>query len=392
MKFKLETSKWMIISLILIFAIACSIYTGHSGLHSFELRKNNPLVEKDVIQDTIKFQKALRAIYKEVNPSVVRIETEDTVDVRMPDMFSDPVFRRFFGVPDKNHSGKQKRQGLGSGFILDKNGYIVTNHHVVGKENGGFVDKIKVKLTNNRIYKAKPIGSDPVSDLALLKIEAGNDEIKPIIIGDSDTVETGDLAIAIGNPFGLSSTFTFGFISSSHQQINSDDGVSRIQTDAAINPGNSGGPLLNIKGEVIGINQMIYSRSGGSNGIGFAIPVNYAINVLKKLHAGKKITWGFIGVAIDNEPSGSVLKELGYQNKKGVLIQSIIVGSPAWKGGLRAWDMITHINGQTIDSFSKLKNTITKAGVGASLKIKILRGKQTMEKKVVVGEKDKSGK
>jgi serine protease Do len=162
------------------------------------------------------------------------------------------------------------------------------------------VDKITVKLTNGKEYTAKLIGSDPNSDIALIKID-GAKGLKTAHLGDSDKIEVGDLSLAIGNPFGLQSTLTTGIISSKGQDVNSADGVSRIQTDASINPGNSGGPLLNVRGEVIGINQMIYSQSGGSVGIGFAIPINHAKHVIEKLKAGKKIRQGYIGVSVDPE-------------------------------------------------------------------------------------------
>ena len=184
-----------------------------------------------------------------------------------------PLFKRFFDVPDTT----QKKQGLGSGFFINESGLSVTNYHVVEK-----VDRIKIKLLNGSSYDADILGFHKPSDIALLKIDSEK-PVQPIHIGNSKETLVGDLVYAIGNPFGLSAILTSGVISATQQEIETADGVPRIQTDAAINPGNSGGPLLNLNGEVIGINQMIYSNKGGSIGIGFAIPINYAMSIIQKL-------------------------------------------------------------------------------------------------------------
>jgi len=341
----------------------------------------NPLKSSPDIENAVVIQKAMRQIYKEVNPAVVRIETEATVRMQHP-LFNDPMFRRFFGVPNQ----QQKQQGLGSGFIISASGFIVTNHHVIGRPGKRrYVDKVRVRLVNGRSYNAKIVGSDPQSDLAVLKIKAKG-KLKFVHLGNSDSIEVGDFAIAIGNPFGLSSTFTMGIISSKGQDIESRDGVPRIQTDAAINPGNSGGPLLNIYGEVIGINQMIYSQSGGSVGIGFAIPINYAMTIIEKLKKGKKIRHGYIGISVITSPNPEQLRSLKLKGKTGLLIGQVVLGSPAWKAGLRPYDFIMTIDGKPARKFSRLKAAIIRRGVGRKLRLTVVRNGARREFTVKIGQ------
>ena len=343
----------------------------------------NPLERSSSIKEALVVQNAMREIYQEVNPAVVRIETEETVTNSNP-FFSDPRFRYFFDIP--KNAPDQKRQGLGSGFIISNTGFIVTNYHVVGTRGPKkYVDKIKVKLVNGNSYEAEVIGADQASDIALLKITP-KETLKVVHIGDSDKVEVGDFAIAIGNPFGLSSTFTMGVISSKGQEIQSPDGISRIQTDAPINPGNSGGPLLNLKGEVVGINQMIYSRSGGSIGIGFAIPVNYAMDVVEKLKKGEKIKHGYIGVSIIPSPTKAQIRELDLKGKTGLLVAQVKLGSPAWNAGLRPYDFITNIDAKKAETFSDLKSAVVKRGVGNKLRISAIRSGKKKTFIVTIGE------
>jgi len=342
--------------------------------------EENPLLKSKAIGNAVDIQQALREIYKQASPSVVRIETEQIVKMQAHPFFNDPQFRHFFGTPQERES---KRQGLGSGFIISKDGYIVTNNHVVAN-----VDKITVKVHGGKSYTARLIGSDQISDLALVKID-GEKNLTPVFLGDSDSIRVGDFGIAIGNPFGLESTFTFGVISSTGQDINAADGVSRIQTDAAINPGNSGGPLLNIKGEVIGINQMIYSQSGGSVGIGFAIPINHVKVVVEKLKQGKKIKPGYIGVSIvdPGDPNiDATLSAFGLKDKKGLLIRDIALNSPAMKAGLRQYDFITQVDNVAAESFSVLKNAVLRKGVGEVIEVKFLRSGKPESVKIKIEE------
>ncbi len=364
---------------VFLMGVAFSPFAGTctGGGSVAEAGTDNPLLKSDAVQHVLKFQDAIREIYKEVNPAVIRIETEQTVEINHP-FFNDPMFRRFFQVPEGQQ--KQKRAGLGSGFIISSDGFAVTNHHVVQK-----VDKITVKLTNGKEYTAKLIGSDPNSDIALIKID-GAKGLKTAHLGDSDKIEVGDISLAIGNPFGLQSTLTTGIISSKGQDVNSADGVSRIQTDASINPGNSGGPLLNVRGEVIGINQMIYSQSGGSVGIGFAIPINHAKHVIEKLKAGKKIRQGYIGVSVDPEQTDEKLNLLGVKGKTGLIVAQVVIGSPAFKAGIVANDFITHIDGKPAEKFSVLKSAVLQKGVGANIEVKLIRQGKEVTVSVKVAE------
>lgn len=363
---------------VFLIGVAFSPFAGTCGGGSIaEAATDNPLLKSESVSYAMKFQDAIREIYKEVNPAVIRIETEQTVEVNHP-FFNDPMFRRYFQVPEGQQ--KQKRAGLGSGFVISADGFAVTNHHVVQR-----VDKITVKLTNGKEYQAKLIGSDPNSDIALIKIE-GAKSLKTAHLGDSDKIEVGDFALAIGNPFGLQSTLTTGIISSKGQDVNSADGVSRIQTDASINPGNSGGPLLNVRGEVIGINQMIYSQSGGSVGIGFAIPINHAKHIIDKLKSGKKIRQGYIGVSVDPEATEEKLKHLGVAGKTGIIVAQVVIGSPAFKAGIAANDFITHVDGKPADKFSVLKATVLQKGVGGEIEIKLMRQGKEIAVTVKVAE------
>ena len=354
-------------------------------------QEENPLLKSKAIASAMDIQEALREIYKTVSPAVVRIETEKTVKTPMSPFFNDPMFRRFYGLPEGG--GESKKQGLGSGFIISKDGYIVTNNHVVTYSDPGSgtttkVDKITVKLHGGKTYNAKIIGSDEVSDLALLKID-GEKNLQSVYIGDSDNIRVGDFAIAIGNPYGLESTFTLGVISSARQDIEAADGISRIQTDAAINPGNSGGPLLNIKGEVIGINQMIISQSGGSVGIGLAIPINHVKVVVENLKKGKKVKPGYIGVSIVDPADPAMekmIKELGLKDKKGLLIRDVAFNSPAMKAGLRQYDFIIDVDGVPADKFSVLKSAVMRKGVGGVIEIKFIRAGKNESTKVKIEE------
>ncbi len=359
------------------------LYSQYSQIFAVS---ENPLKNSRSIKDAIAVQNAMRQIYDEVNSAVVRIETESRVEAAP---LNNPLFRFFFNVPRGQNPQKRKQQGLGSGFVLNaQKGYIVTNHHVVSQRGSRkYVDKVKVKLVNGQSHDAKVIGSDPSSDIALLQIKS-KQRLKQVYIGNSQSVEVGDFAIAIGNPFGLSSTFTMGVISSKGQDVESQDGVPRIQTDAPINPGNSGGPLLNIKGEVIGINQMIYTQGmgGGSIGIGFAIPMNYAMSVIEKLKFGKKIQHGFIGVQIIPSPTPDQLEELNINDQRGLLVANVTLGSPAWKAGVRPYDFITHIDSRVANKFSDLKSVVIRKGVGAKILVWVIRNGNKKKFKITIGE------
>jgi serine protease Do len=375
-KIKLNTIALVVVSVFLGVLLA-AFYQMNCNGDKFDLHatKTGPLSSKASNVKATEIQTAFNEIFKAVSPAIVSISTEQNVKMKSP-FFSDPFFRHFFG----NRTYNRKQAGLGSGFIINKYGYIVTNHHVAGE-----VDKIIVTLNNGKSYPAKLIGTDPQSDIALMKIES-EESLPYVFIGNSDTVKVGDWSIALGNPFGLSHTFTVGVISATaREDITGNDFVSYIQTDASINPGNSGGPLINIQGQVIGINRMIYSQSGGSIGIGFAIPINDAKIIIEELRKNRKIVRGWLGVQIA-QLSESEKNKLGLKNNVGVLIDGIYPDSPAKKAGLKPADVILSIDGKDIKEFNDLKITILKAPVGKKVNINILRKGKKKSVKVKIEE------
>ncbi len=343
----------------------------------------SPLKSKGDTAKANEIQNTFREIYKLYSDRVVFISTEQTVKTPTHPFFNDPFFRDFFG--QRGQRGKrpqtQKRTGLGTGFLLSEDGYICTNHHVVAN-----VDKVTIKL-NDKSYDAKVVGSDERTDLALLKIER-KEKFKGVYLGDSDKVRVGDWAIAIGNPFGLDKTFTVGVVSATgRNDIDFMGGSeSHIQTDASINPGNSGGPLINIYGEVIGINRMIYSRTGGNIGIGFAIPINTAKSVLDQLKKHKKVKRGYIGVQIV-PLTEEYAKELGLKVSDGALVGGIMSDSPAAKGGVLVGDVILKVDNNDIKNFKDLVNTVSKTKIGKTLKIMVFRKKNKLNLFITVSER-----
>ncbi|MCE9498979.1 MAG: trypsin-like peptidase domain-containing protein [Leptospira sp.] len=321
----------------------------------------------------INLEQAFQEVFDKVSPSVVSIATERTVDMRNSPFAGDPFFEHFFGGGGRpDQSMKRKESGLGSGIILNDEGYILTNHHVVG----GW-DKFKVKLKNKEEYTAKLVGANKNIDLALLKI-SGAKNLKPAELGDSSKVRVGNWAIAIGAPLGFEQSFTVGVVSSVSRNNMDSSGLNYIQTDASINQGNSGGPLLDINGQVVGINRMIASQSGGSVGIGFAIPINEAKNVMDKLKSGKKITGTpFLGVGLD--PVTDEVKDgLGLPNTKGALVLRVEPESPAESAGLRRFDVIVKIEDKETANPNDVINIVRNSESGKTISIEVIRGGKTM--------------
>src|SRR5580658_9690832 len=302
----------------------------------------------------------LAPMIKRVSPAVVNIATRGTIRERGPQnpLLDDPFFRRFFDVPPDTGPRERPFQSAGSGVIFDaKAGYILTNAHVV--ENAS---EITVTLQDGRDLKAEVVGSDAPSDVAVLKVKP--DGLSQIALGDSARVEVGDFVVAIGNPFGLQHTVTSGIISGlSRSGINPDGYEDFIQTDASINPGNSGGALVNLRGELIGINTAILSRSGGNIGIGFAIPVNMAHSVMEQLIKYGTVKRGQLGVSMYTV-TPDIAHSLGLPSAVGALVSQVVEGSPAERAGIRTGDVITLVNGQPVKSNSELRNTIGLLRVG----------------------------
>jgi len=351
-----------------------------------------------------RMEDAVINVAKSAGPAVVSISTEHTEKFKGAGgrryYFSSPSgaspfggddsFRRFFDdffgeMPDREY----KQKGLGSGVIIDSRGYILTNQHVIDE-----ADKITVTLSDGRNLKGVVKGQDARSDLAVIQIDARN--LPVAFLGDSDNLKIGQWAVAIGNPFAFAMqnpepTVTAGVISALHRSLGraisqDKDYNDLIQTDAAINPGNSGGPLVNLKGEVVGINVAIFTTSGGYQGIGFAIPINNAKKIISKLIEGKKITYGWFGVAVQ-DLTDELAKYFGLPDKKGTLVVSVLKNSPAEKAGIKESDIIKQFDNKAINNVRELLNAVGRAEVGRKVKVVVLRAKKELSLEAQVGQR-----
>ena len=336
-----------------------------------------------------------RDIAKASNAGVVNINTSKTVKGRSPhDLFGDDLMERFFGqpAPDREDAppgrGRERRQtqtSLGSGFVIDKDGYILTNRHVIEG-----ADKVQVTFPGGKTYDAKIVGRDARTDVGLLKVDA-TEPLTVLALGDSDKTEVGEWVMAVGNPFGLGgNSVTVGVVSFMGRDIRLEDprrgtSVEMIQTDAAINPGNSGGPLLNTRGEVIGINTMIMTGgSQASAGVGFSVPINVAKEILPQLRETGKVTRGWMGVNIQ-AVTEEVAATFGLSEGKGAYVSAVTPGSPAEKAGLQPEDVILSADTRTIQDNSDLSRYISSKSPGATVKLEILRGKEKKAVAVTLG-------
>ncbi|HEU4435753.1 MAG TPA: Do family serine endopeptidase [Pyrinomonadaceae bacterium] len=315
-------------------------------------------------------------------PAVVTIHS--SMRVRQPQQFpfmDDPFFRQFFG--DRGGSQppvERQRLGLGSGVIIDSNGYVLTNHHVIDG-----AEQIRVDLSDGRSLEAKLVGSDPPSDLAVLKIDASNLPI--LVLGDSDKTRVGDVVLALGNPLGVGQTVTMGIISAKGRQTGLSNGSFEdfLQTDAPINQGNSGGALVSTNAELIGINSQILSPSGGSIGLGFAIPSNMARTVVEQLINSGRVRRGQLGVTVLKIPSEPAT-ELGVTQGPGVLVYQVQPGSAAERAGLRRGDIITALNGEAVTDSNTFRNKIASTPPGSEVTLTIKRGGSEQQVRATLGE------
>lgn len=321
-----------------------------------------------------------------VGPAVVNISVtsiDKSSQATLPFDENDPFFEFFrrFGIPGQSQGQQAQprvQQGVGSGFIVSADGYILTNAHVVDDAT-----EVTVKLTDKREFKAKVIGADKRTDVALIKIDAKN--LPVVKTGNPDTNKPGQWVVAMGSPFGLENTVTAGIISAKARRLDGDSYVNFIQTDVAINPGNSGGPLINLNGEVIGINSQIYSRSGGYMGISFAIPIDTALKVKDKLQQFGKVSRGKLGVVIQGMDK-DLAQSFGLEKPEGALVNSVEQGGPADKAGLQAGDIIQQVDGTKIDESADLPRLIGNRNPGDSVKLKVWRNKAIRDISVKLGE------
>lgn len=386
--------RWMpIIGLFVVFLVgglAGSILTAKTGRTPFGTGNTTPMwlaAAAPVQTGNVSFSSGFSAVAEKVVPSVVNIAS--TKVVRSPDsgqlspFFSDPFFRQFFGdqfTPQQQMPREERERSLGSGVIVSNDGYILTNNHVVDGAN-----EIKVTLGNKRDYKARVIGKDPRTDIAVLKVEAK--DLPVIVFGDSSKVQVGDFTLAIGNPFGLAQTVTMGIVSATGRgNLGIEDYEDFIQTDASINPGNSGGALVNVNGELIGINTAILSgRSGGNQGIGFAIPINMARQVLDQILKNGKVSRGYMGAWIQ-PVTPEIAKAFGLSQPQGALLGDVDPNGPAGKSGLQRGDIVLALNGQPIAGSRELRLKVAMSKPGTTVKLKVFHKGAEREVSVTLGE------
>ena len=338
-------------------------------------------------EDLLGFNQHLIAIAKRVTPAVVNISIVKTTAPRSSPFphspfFDDPFFRKFFGDrfrEQRPQAPKRRQQGMGSGVIVNPDGYIVTNNHVVAEG-----DEIHVVLGDQRKFEAELVGTDPKTDLAIVKIDASG--LPFLSWGDSSTLQVGEMVVAVGNPFGLNQTVTMGIISAvGRAGVGLADYEDFIQTDAAINPGNSGGALVNVQGELIGINTAIFTRSGGYMGIGFAIPSNMAKGVAQSLKAYGKVVRGWLGVSIQ-DLSPELAKQFEATDTKGALVTDVVEGSPAQDARLRRGDIIREYDGRPVENSTKLRTYVAETPPATKVDVQILREGNNERLPVVVGQ------
>ncbi len=375
------------VALIIIGVLAGILLTANFDM-TFKGRASSDSAERQKLEEKMAamrdWSEGFAAVAEYVTPSVVTVETETTVRYEDPftDYFGgDEFFRRFFGAPRGQPRQEQKLAGLGSGVIVSEDGYVITNNHVIDK-----TDKIKITLSNGKTYDGKLIGTDARTDIAVVKIdEKGLPAIK---LANSDNIKVGQWAIAVGNPFSksLSHTVTAGIISGmSRSSVGLDSDVDFLQTDAAINPGNSGGALVNMNGELVGINAAILSRSGGYEGVGFAIPSNTAKSIMDQLIKTGKVVRGFVGVSMQDVDE-QMAKAMGLKSAKGAVVAQIVEGSPADKAKLQAGDVIVKVNGKEMENSAEIRKQIVPKAPGTTVELTIIREGKELNVSVTLAE------
>ncbi len=376
------------VGIIVLSGLLLAEYTPVHALDLFGSKKKEKKEEQPTQVKQVSQLPNFVDIAKTTMPAVVNISTTQKVSRRprrrqpMPgqnpfgggDPFEE-FFRRFFG----DRPPPRQQRSLGSGFIISKDGYIVTNQHVIGD-----AEKITVRLSDEHELEAEVIGSDDKTDIALIKIDS-KEPLPEISLGSSSDLQIGDWVMAIGNPFGLEQTVTAGIVSAKGRVIGAGPYDDFIQTDASINPGNSGGPLLNLQGEVVGINSAIFSQGGGNIGIGFAIPIDMAKSIITQLKDSGKVTRGWLGVAIQTV-TAELAKSFDLDEPMGALVAEVTEGGPAKKAGIQRGDIITHFRGEQVPKSHDLPAMVAQSPVGEKVQVTILRGGQEKTIPVTLGE------
>jgi len=371
---------WPVITGILIALLVIREFpelTGRTGGIELNIVDNSALLSQIPAEGPASYASAV----ERAAPAVVNIYTTTIVETRAHPLARDPLFRNFFNLPSEPRR-KRMESSLGSGVVVSGNGYILTNHHVIAG-----ADDIVVELKDGRVSKASVVGTDPDTDIAVLKIELNN---LPKLILTTSPGRVGDLVFAIGNPFGVGQTVTMGILSATgRNQVGVANYENFIQTDAAINPGNSGGALINVRGELIGINTAIFTRSGGSNGIGFAIPASIATDIMQELIDHGQVIRGWIGV--ETQPlTADLARSFGVVKDAGVLISGVYRRGPAATANILPGDILTHMNSQKITDGRLAMNQVANFEPGTQIPIKLLREGQTIERVITVGQRPNS--
>ena len=370
---------------VLILVLAAVLYQGHRLYPQFALAQGQGLSGPD-ISELEQLNKAYEKIAQAVTPAVVNISTTQVVKVKQSPFMMNPLFRQFFGDMLPSIPRERREHALGSGIIVSPDGFILTNNHVIAHATD-----IEVMLSDKRTFKGKVVGADPMTDIAVVKIDAK--DLPTVPLGDSTDLHVGDTVMAFGNPFGLNFTVTRGTVSALGRSGGRIEQIENfIQTDAAINPGNSGGPLVNVRGQAIGVNTAILSGGsgpggeGGCIGIGFAIPINMAKHVMEDLIKTGKVERGYLGVTI-RSLSQALAKQFQVPDTNGALVEDVTSGGPADKAGIKTGDVIRKFNGQTVESSGQLTAIVTDTNPGTVATLEMIRDGKPMTVKVTLGER-----
>ncbi len=377
---------FLLVALAVVFTLGLTQCDSQSAIKTAETAPAKAMPAPTATSpSTMNWQTAIAKVAQETIPAVVHINISQSREVANPllPFSNDPFFHFFFNGRKVPRKFKEELRGLGTGMIIDGQGHILTNNHVVAGAT-----TINVLLADGKSYPGKVVGTDPKTDLAVIQISA-DEKLPTVTFGDSDKIAVGDWVVAIGHPRGLDETVTQGIISAKHRSgvLNPTSYQDYLQTDAAINPGNSGGPLLNLEGQVIGVNAAIATDSGGFEGIGFAIPSNMAVHVAKALIANGKVTRGWLGVSIGN-PTPEQMNALNLKNNKGALITDVVPDGPAQKAGLEKNDLVVQYQGQPIVDSTTLQSRVADTSIGTDASMVVMRDGKRVDVTVKIGDLD----